>query len=144
MSGAPLWSRAWAFQERVLSHRLIHFHGEEMIWECREHRECECGYLSWNLAIDRPSVISMLFAEASGANPSTEKRQKMFEKWLEIVHEFTKLKLTYELDRLPSISGIASSLWRELNSSYTAGSVALQARSWSVCGGRCPINEAAV
>ncbi|KUJ22318.1 HET-domain-containing protein [Mollisia scopiformis] len=36
ISGAPLWNRAWAFQERILSNRLIHFHGEEMVWECRE------------------------------------------------------------------------------------------------------------
>lgn len=33
-TGAPLWTRAWAFQERYLSNRTIHFHAEEMIWEC--------------------------------------------------------------------------------------------------------------
>jgi hypothetical protein len=31
----PLQQRGWAFQERLLSRRLIHFTGEEIIWECR-------------------------------------------------------------------------------------------------------------
>jgi hypothetical protein len=50
-----------------------------------------------------------------------ETRLEVFERWLEIVHEFTKLEISYELDRLPAISGIASSLCEELQSPYIAG-----------------------
>lgn len=46
---------------------------------------------------------------------------KVFENWLNIVYEFTKLDIHYEIDRLPTISGIASSLCEKLDSSYTAG-----------------------
>jgi hypothetical protein len=42
----PLLSRGWAFQERILSPRVLHFCGEEMVWECKETIECECGGLS--------------------------------------------------------------------------------------------------
>ena len=42
----PLLSRGWAFQERILSPRVLHFCGEEMIWECKETTYCECGGLS--------------------------------------------------------------------------------------------------
>jgi hypothetical protein len=42
----PLLSRAWVFQERVLSPRVLHFCLHEMIWECCEHTICECGGLS--------------------------------------------------------------------------------------------------
>ncbi|PVH87653.1 HET-domain-containing protein [Cadophora sp. DSE1049] len=123
VNGAPLWNRAWAFQERVLSNRLIHFHGEEMIWECRESRECECGYFAWDLKMNHPGMISTLLAEDDIARAylGPETPLKAFEKWLEIVHEFTKLEIRYELDRLPAISGIASSLYDKLYSSYTAG-----------------------
>lgn len=39
----PLLSRAWAFQERLLSPRVLHFCKEELVWECAEGTVCECG-----------------------------------------------------------------------------------------------------
>lgn len=39
----PLMSRGWAFQERLLSRRIIHFSESELVWECRELTTCECG-----------------------------------------------------------------------------------------------------
>jgi hypothetical protein len=39
----PLLSRAWVFQERLLSRRILHFCDSELIWECRQLSECECG-----------------------------------------------------------------------------------------------------
>lgn len=42
---APLLSRAWAFQERLLAPYTLHFHAEELVWECRSGVQCECGTL---------------------------------------------------------------------------------------------------
>lgn len=42
----PLLSRGWGLQERLLSSRVLHFCDTEMIWECREATDCECGALS--------------------------------------------------------------------------------------------------
>lgn len=39
----PLMSRGWAFQERLLSKRVLHFSESELVWECRELSTCECG-----------------------------------------------------------------------------------------------------
>lgn len=39
-----LMRRAWAFQERLLSPRIIHFHHEELFWECKASLSCECGW----------------------------------------------------------------------------------------------------
>ncbi|ORX96794.1 heterokaryon incompatibility protein-domain-containing protein [Clohesyomyces aquaticus] len=39
----PLLSRAWVFQERLLSPRVLHFCGSELVWECRVVSSCECG-----------------------------------------------------------------------------------------------------
>lgn len=47
MQTAPLLTHAWVFQERLLSTWILHFHAEEMIWECQEESACECGYFSW-------------------------------------------------------------------------------------------------
>jgi hypothetical protein len=44
----PLLSRAWVFQERLLSPRVLHFCNSELIWECRQGANCECGWFSWD------------------------------------------------------------------------------------------------
>lgn len=41
----PLLSRGWAFQERVLSPRVLHFCKQELVWECAQRTVCECGSL---------------------------------------------------------------------------------------------------
>lgn len=41
----PLLSRGWAFQERILSPRVLHFCMDELLWECKEESVCECGSL---------------------------------------------------------------------------------------------------
>ncbi|KAF4610363.1 hypothetical protein G7Y89_g15757 [Cudoniella acicularis] len=43
---SPLFSRAWAFQERLLFPRILHFHSEELVWECKGYMYCECGDMS--------------------------------------------------------------------------------------------------
>ncbi|KAK7921526.1 heterokaryon incompatibility protein-domain-containing protein, partial [Apiospora marii] len=42
---APLLSRGWVFQERLLAPRVLHFCGMELVWECRQSTVCECGTL---------------------------------------------------------------------------------------------------
>ncbi|KAI3319271.1 heterokaryon incompatibility protein-domain-containing protein [Xylariaceae sp. AK1471] len=42
-SSEPLPSRGWAFQERVLSTRVVHFTRQELVWECKANVYCECG-----------------------------------------------------------------------------------------------------
>jgi hypothetical protein len=39
----PLLIRAWPYTERLLSPRVLHFTKSEMILECREGYQCECG-----------------------------------------------------------------------------------------------------
>jgi hypothetical protein len=41
-SSYPLLSRAWVFQERILSPRILHFGEAELLWECMEYYTCEC------------------------------------------------------------------------------------------------------
>ncbi|ETR97503.1 HET-domain-containing protein, partial [Trichoderma reesei RUT C-30] len=38
----PVWKRAWVFQERLLSHRLLVFGADELSWQCTGHHKCEC------------------------------------------------------------------------------------------------------
>jgi hypothetical protein len=43
--GDPLSRRAWAFQERLLARRILHFTSHELLWECKTKQQCEC--LGW-------------------------------------------------------------------------------------------------
>ncbi|KAF9692213.1 hypothetical protein EKO04_009960 [Ascochyta lentis] len=42
----PLLKRAWAFTERLLTSRILHFTKSEIILECREGYQCECGRIA--------------------------------------------------------------------------------------------------
>lgn len=42
----PLLTRAWCFQERLLATRMLHFTAGEIIFDCLEGIECECGRLT--------------------------------------------------------------------------------------------------
>ncbi|KAH6718373.1 heterokaryon incompatibility protein-domain-containing protein, partial [Leptodontidium sp. MPI-SDFR-AT-0119] len=103
-SGAALWLRAWGFQERALSTRTIHFHDEEMIWECRETLSCECGQL----------------ATTGSLNCSTGLPDPL-KGWFGVVSTFSNLDITFESDKLPAISGIANVMSKKFKESYIAG-----------------------
>jgi len=38
----PLLTRAWTYQERLLSPRLVYFTAGEIMWECSKVSACEC------------------------------------------------------------------------------------------------------
>ncbi|ETN43579.1 uncharacterized protein HMPREF1541_02738 [Cyphellophora europaea CBS 101466] len=39
--GNPINRRGWVLQERLLSHRIVHFGPDQVFWECRELLACE-------------------------------------------------------------------------------------------------------
>ncbi|KZM27968.1 hypothetical protein ST47_g880 [Ascochyta rabiei] len=41
-----LMTRGWAYQERLLSRRVLHLIKTELVWECRSLVTCECKWLS--------------------------------------------------------------------------------------------------
>jgi hypothetical protein len=58
MTTDPLLSRAWVFQERLLSTRFLHFSLHEMIWECAGGLECECGGLYETMNLKRQFALA--------------------------------------------------------------------------------------
>ncbi|KAF1831316.1 HET-domain-containing protein [Decorospora gaudefroyi] len=51
----PLLIRAWPYTERLLSPRVLHFTKSEMILECREGYQCECGRIDDSTYDSRPT-----------------------------------------------------------------------------------------
>ena len=56
--GLPLFTRAWACQERLLSPRILHFTPSEMIFECGSGFHCECNRIS-DKTYDRRKLTSL-------------------------------------------------------------------------------------
>jgi hypothetical protein len=108
-TNAPLLTRAWVFQERLLSPRVLHF-GEELAWECREKSYCECSGASHKLKIDHATSL------LSKSSDST-----LHDQWRSLVMRFTWLRLTHEADRLPALSGAAKQFQKRLRKRYLAG-----------------------
>jgi hypothetical protein len=123
---SPLLSRGWVFQERLLSLRTLHFHAEELIWECTSGISCECSRLEdyqWGdpdglLQQRKADQLKMLYTSIS-APTATE--SQILDSWLELITEYCKLKLTKQMDCLPAISGLASRFARRLPGEYLAG-----------------------
>ncbi|KAK1758931.1 heterokaryon incompatibility protein-domain-containing protein [Echria macrotheca] len=100
---APLCQRAWVYQEKMLSPRTVHFHANEMVWECAEKGFCECGYLDM--------VTHLRIFKHFITNLSSLSRKDPLEPhsiWRMIVERYYKLSLTYEADRLPALAGLAA------------------------------------
>jgi hypothetical protein len=102
----PLLTRAWVFQERLLAPRVLHFSGNEFIWECMQLGDCQCGGYD---AASNPKTHNW-----TGGKP-----------WRSAVELYTSLHLTSEQDRLPALFGFAYYYARSIGASiekeYFAG-----------------------
>lgn len=104
MLGAQLLSRAWVFQERHLAPRTLHFHRSELVLECRAGLRCECAGL-----------------DHFDSNPTRNFDDLSFASWYGVVEVFSKLRLTYQSDRLEALTGVADAFWQKLHCSYIKG-----------------------
>lgn len=87
----PLLNRAWVFQERKMSTRILHFGKEQLYWECKTVFRSEDGYEDH----DNKSY------DLKGINDDDPTAY-----WTSAIEHYSKLELTYENDRLPAISAL--------------------------------------
>ncbi|KAF2651080.1 HET-domain-containing protein, partial [Lophiostoma macrostomum CBS 122681] len=110
---SPLLSRAWVFQERILSRRLVHFASTELWWECMESTTCECCRISGGIysGHDKKHLnVEEEFDEAS-----------VGETWRYLVTDYSFKQLTYQKDILPAIQGLAKRMYTTRRSEYLGG-----------------------
>jgi hypothetical protein len=142
----PLLTRAWAFQERLLSPRVLHFTDNELIWECSEQISCQCSSKH-----DRQWGSTHKTALRPG-EWKDEPLVKIDRQWQEIVSSYTLKDLTFDKDIFPALQGLAKMMpskmgpymaglwkntlalnltWYVLNASSEARLEAWRAPSWS-------------
>jgi len=101
LSTCHLPTRAWAYQERFLSPRVLHFGQDQIYWEC-----ISCDFASecfprGGHAAHLNSLGSHLgpFAFDSSLNPNDQ--------WGRIVDHYSERNLSYHKDKIPAIAGLA-------------------------------------
>jgi Heterokaryon incompatibility protein (HET) len=134
----PLLSRGWAFQERILAPRVLHFCKQELVWECKEETKCQCGGLSTHFS-SKDQLYQVIRTEGSDSRNDDHPMRKLLrslrartpritareqsdvsKKWHSIVELYSALQLTKETDRLPALSGLAKQASPRLGK-YLAG-----------------------
>lgn len=109
-----LRTRAWTFQEEVLSPRYLGFQGSQMYYRCGEYVDFESGCKEWlylPVGSDRTEGEAPLYQDLI-----------VEEDWVSsIVVDYSSRELSYESDRLPAISGIAHERQRLRGGRYLAG-----------------------
>ncbi|KAG6353578.1 hypothetical protein INS49_005540 [Diaporthe citri] len=97
----PTFNRAWTFQERLASRRVLLFGKEELIMECASG----CVFEESLYRLHAPQLSDKTLKEAyAGAMSSPQKT------WWEIIYTYSNLKLTVPTDRLPAIAAVAQRL----------------------------------
>ncbi|KAH8591770.1 heterokaryon incompatibility protein-domain-containing protein, partial [Bisporella sp. PMI_857] len=106
----PLFSRGWAYQERILAPKVLHFGPQELFWECNNGASCECGKLKASPKAAHQRALQ------SSLNSVLSYR------WRDIVSEYTSRELTYTSDKLPAIAGVAKQFMGRMEvPNYLAG-----------------------
>ncbi|MCJ1470535.1 hypothetical protein MMC07_009181 [Pseudocyphellaria aurata] len=115
VNSGPLNSRAWAFQERLLSRRILHYGKDQLHWECQETYLSEDGHEAFGNQYDKSTSI------LSSSATSRVERNALYMDWYKMVEDFTKRHLTRESDKFPALSGLVSVFARLTKDRYVAG-----------------------
>ena len=95
----PWTTRAWKYQEKLLSRRVIMFTPNELQWVCLSVQKCECQ------SKERSFDILLLWNVGD---------QSVFHIWRSIIETYSPRKLMKPKDKLVAISGIARRLYTSL------------------------------
>jgi hypothetical protein len=110
--GLPLFQRGWAFQERFLSFRVLHYTYQELVWECNTTSKCQCGRILSQMDVFRPGVTVNQIVRAPKPTFAYSSLRKLasddlIDQWQTIVFQYSNRGLSYDADRLPALSGLA-------------------------------------
>ncbi|KAI0465784.1 HET-domain-containing protein [Xylaria cf. heliscus] len=113
MEHEPLSHRAWAFQERYLSRRTLHFASDQIFFECEKSCAAEDVFQS-----KRYQSVSKIM---SGDHFENMDEESCLREWHRLVEMYSMRKLTVRDDKLPALSGLAACFSRQLSiKSHTA------------------------
>jgi hypothetical protein len=105
----PLYHRGWTLQERILSLRLVIFNRDQLVWNCQTCNMTESGVEMQALGQQRLPTSAVLRSDGA------------LRFWHSIVRDYSCRSFTNATDKLPALSGLASTLYQMTGDKYLAG-----------------------
>lgn len=105
----PLFQRAWALQERLLSPRILRFGEESIIWECEKCHQADKGAAP--VQVERHGVTRAEIAtlrKTPNVSSSLRDQRIFLMLWKRLVSKYTAMALTRPQDRSVAFHGITS------------------------------------
>jgi hypothetical protein len=127
MKSEPLAERAWAFQERVLARRVLHFASDQICLECLEGTIYEDGlrlperYFSIYNLKELTEVTNAKDGIGALRHRGYDVTDSLLGEWNSVVWEYGSRKLTFPSDKLPALAGVAKVYSELLDDKYVAG-----------------------
>jgi hypothetical protein len=102
-----LWnSRAWTYQEKVFSRRIIYFTEAEMVFHCKsDSHGVDDPAHNYFYPESRPLV-----GPIKKRGPTTPEAIVLRQAFNELIREFNRRQITYEADRVDAIAGVLSDM----------------------------------
>lgn len=135
-------TRGWAFQEKILSRRIISITKEGIFWDCLRYSAsdrrplCILGDFSPGFRdVDDRKFKILLLAPHSSAMPATLPKQECYWHWRKAVKEYTGRVLTSNRDRHIALAGITAKFCSVLSDECVLGiwrNDVLRSLLWSV------------
>ena len=122
----PLFKRGWVFQERLMSKRKLIFGHDQTYWECNTVFLSESNIQSRDIFahLHRHRIDALrafpdpLYEDSIRVLDPEESLARL---WVDLVCEYSLCTLTYDTDRLPSLSGLARTFATKSGGAYAAG-----------------------
>lgn len=109
---SPLSQRAWAYQERVLSRRMLYFGETQLHWECDHCRLSQDNSLQEQKQLTRMSL---------NLKEPMDTKDVILRWYWNAVEMYSKGRLTNPTDRLVAISAVAKATYLNRHVKYFAG-----------------------
>lgn len=120
----PVDSRAWCYQERLLSPRALIYTTDTLQYRCQA-LQTKIGDTSFYFPPGKNDGLrlpDMMLSSAPTTDPPSDMDLKVLrDAWWEVVAEYTKRHLTQSSDKLLAISGAAQLFQRYWKTQYIAG-----------------------
>ncbi|KAI4660778.1 uncharacterized protein J4E79_005346 [Alternaria viburni] len=123
-----IYGRAWVFQERILSPRILHFTKHQIFWDCATLSACEVFPKGLPFPLDHKASTDRHWrgrlarnTVSSNALVGVNDNESSYTFWMSAVQNYTECDLTNQCDKTIAIWSIAKLLRDFMNEQYAAG-----------------------
>jgi hypothetical protein len=131
---APLNTRGWVLQERLLAPRILHFGRNQLYWQCGLDALCEMfpkdinkhrlgvGPIAYTARDLRPFVqVLASVKESPWMLSDAITMEEVYQPWRTLVTEYSEMNLTKGEDKLIAIQALAQTMQDAIQDRYIAG-----------------------